>query len=143
MSVRSRTIDRIALSDLVAVAIALAIAAKLRSVSPLPTWLYVGPVTIDTTSLLAIALGSVVAGDWLRRRVDGGADDAASVAVGLLGVLTALAGVYAQVALNTGSGGVFFAAVPALVLAGLTVVAVLARASYRTVVVGRGRGTDS
>ncbi|MFC7027708.1 hypothetical protein ACFQJ5_09155 [Halomicroarcula sp. GCM10025324] len=138
MSPQARS-DRQLLRAVVALAVGLGIAARLLAVDFVPTWLYIGSVTLDTISLLTFVLGGVVAADWLQRRVAGGRDTTVGDGTGLLGVLTILASVFAQVSLNTSNGGVFFASVPALLLGSLLVAVVLARSGYRVV---RGTHTD-
>ncbi|MFC6862485.1 hypothetical protein ACFQGE_03295 [Halomicroarcula sp. GCM10025817] len=139
MSPPSRS-DRSALPTAVAVLVGLGIAARLLAIDLVPTWLYVGPVTLDTLSLLALLLGCVVVADWIRRRVGESRDGLEGIGTGLLGVLTVLASIFAQVSLNTSPGGVFFAGVPALVLGSCLVAVVLGRSGYRLVRHARSDG---
>ena len=139
MSPPSRSQRRL-LRTAVALLVGLGIAARLLAIDLVPAWLYLGPVTLDTVSLLASLLGCVVVVDWLQRRSAGGPDSTASVGTGLLGVLTILASVFALVSLNTSAGGVFFAGVPALLLGCCLVAVVLVRSGYRLVRRARSDG---
>lgn len=141
MSPASRSHRSVVLTA-VAVLVGLGFAARLLGLDFVPTWLYLGPVTLDTLSLLALLLGCVVVADWLEHRFDDGREGLASVAPGLLGVLTVIASVFAQVSLNTSSGGVFFAGVPALLLGSCLVVVVLARSGYHVTVGARTGDAD-
>ncbi|MFC7021377.1 MULTISPECIES: hypothetical protein [Haloarcula] len=132
MSPPSRS-RRWVLRPAVALLAGLGIATRLLAIDLVPAWLYLGPVTLDTISLLAFVLGCVVVVDWVQRRSAGGPDSTARVGTGLLGVLTVLASVFALVSLNTSAGGVFFAGVPALLLGSCLVVVVLVRSGYRLV----------
>jgi len=75
----------------------------------LPTWLYLGPITLDSVSIVQSAFAvALLAGVFARRRRQPRMR-AGEFVIAALAALTILAALYATIRLNTAPGGVFFA----------------------------------
>lgn len=97
----------------------------------LPTWAYLGPVTLPWTVLPPMVLGAVTMWRLARRTGTQSGRSRWRLGIGVLAALTLLGGLYAIVNLNVAKPGVFFASILPIAFGFLLSVAVLLDAGIR------------